>query len=554
MEAGQPDIAIEHVENSLRLSPRARVGPAFAIIGEAHFLARRFDEAVPKLLLAIQEDPSHLVPYRYLAACYAKMGRLAEAREIVTRLRAISSVVIPDASGLRNPEQHELLLSGLRLATGENRSTETVSRRGDRVRRPPAPSVADKSAPERSLPVADKPSLAVLPFLNLSADPGQEHFADGMVEEIITAVSQYPSLLVIARTSSFTYKGRAVEVKQIGRELGVRYVLEGSLRQAGNRIRVTAQLIEAETGNHLWAKRYDRDLADIFAVQDEITQAVATAITPAIAEAELRRAIRKPPESVDAWVAYQRGLWHLRKATADDNPLAGKFFQQAIDLDPTFSAAYGGLAIARTAAADFQGLPLSEIENAVEALARRAVALDPGNSEALSFLASIIYRRGDFDGALAEAKTALAISPNLAQAHGVFGAILVFSGRPKEGLAALGRYNELDPRGPRRVIRLNQIALGLYFCREYEAAAEMARDIIRENPDYPHSYRWLAAALGQLGRLDEAKQVLDKAIAVAPAAFDMFVRKGVPWIRPEDHAHMVEGLQKAGWQRLAATN
>jgi tetratricopeptide (TPR) repeat protein len=193
-------------------------------------------------------------------------------------------------------------------------------------------------------------------------------------------------------------------------------------------------------------------------------------------------------------VAYQRGLWHLRKATADDNSLAGKFFQQAIDLEPTFSAAYGGLAIARTAAADFQGLPLSEIENAVDALARRAVALDPGNSEALSFLASIMYRRGDFDGALAEAKTALAISPNLAQAHGVFDAILVFSGRPKEGLAALERYNKLDPRGPRRVIRLNQIALGLYFCREYEAAAEMARDVIRENPDYPHSYRWLAAA------------------------------------------------------------
>ena len=147
------------------------------------------------------------------------------------------------------------------------------------------------------------------------------------------------SLFVIARNSSFTYKGRAVDVKQVGRELGVRYVLEGSVRKAGNRIRVTAQLIEAETGNHLWAERYDRDLADIFAVQDEITQALTTALTPAIADAELRRAIRKPPESLDAWAAYQRGLWYLSKANPDDDTIAQNFFRQAIDLDPTFAAA-----------------------------------------------------------------------------------------------------------------------------------------------------------------------------------------------------------------------
>src|SRR5438445_4476415 len=169
----------------------------------------------------------------------------------------------------------------------------------------------------------------------------QDYFADGMVEEIITALSRIRWLFVIARNSTFTYKGQAVDVKQVGRELGVRYVLEGSVRQAGNRIRVTAQLIEAGTGNHVWGERYDRDLADIFAVQDEITHALTTALAPAIADAELRRAIRKPPESLDAWAAYQRGLWHLSKATADDDAAAEKFFRQAIDLDPTFSGAYG---------------------------------------------------------------------------------------------------------------------------------------------------------------------------------------------------------------------
>jgi len=337
-------------------------------------------------------------------------------------------------------------------------------------------------------------------------------------------------------------------VKQIGRELGVRYLLEGGLRKAGNRIRVNAQLIETETGNHLWAERYDRDLADIFAVQDEITQAVTIAIAPAIADAELRRAIRKPPDRLDAWLACQYGFWHLGKATPDDNRLAIKFFRQAIDLDPTYSAAIGGLAMVRATAGDFEGRRPSETAEEVEALIRQAVAFDPANSEARSTLASILYRRGDFDGGLAEAKTALEMSPNLAHAHGVLGATLVFSGHPKPGVAALEKGVRLDPRGPQRAVRLNQIAVGLYFCREYEAAAQMAKQVIREYPEYPQSYRWLAAALGQLGRADEAKQALEKAIAVAPAVFDIFVRQGVPWIRPEDHAHMVEGLHKAGWR------
>jgi adenylate cyclase len=167
----------------------------------------------------------------------------------------------------------------------------------------------------------------------MSGDTEQEFFADGIAEDVATALSRYPSLFVIARNSSFTYKGRAVEVTQVGRELGVRYVLEGSLRKAGNRIRVTAQLVEAERGNHIWAERYDRDLADIFSLQDEIANAVTIAIAPAIADAELQRAMRKPPESLDAWAAYQRGLWHIFKFSRVDDALAQKYFQQAIDID-----------------------------------------------------------------------------------------------------------------------------------------------------------------------------------------------------------------------------
>jgi adenylate cyclase len=258
-----------------------------------------------------------------------------------------------------------------------------------------------------ALPLPDKPSVAVLPFTNMSSDPEQEFIADDIAEDVITALSRYPSLFVIARNSSFTYKGRAVDVKVVGRELGVRYVLEGSLRKAANRIRITAQLVEAKTGKHVWAERYDRDLADIFAVQDEIAEAVTIAIAPAIADAERQRAMRKPPVSLDAWTAYQRGLWHLSKFTADDNAASQKFFQQAVDLDPNFCGGYWGLAAARYyAAAAFQTRSLSEALSSTAVLARQAVALDGTNPEARSWLGLALGAGGDYEGALAEIERA----------------------------------------------------------------------------------------------------------------------------------------------------
>ena len=400
------------------------------------------------------------------------------------------------------------------------------------------------------LPLAmpGKPSVAVLPFTNMSGDPEQEFLADGIAEDVITALSRYPSLFVIARNSCFTYKGRAVDVKQVGRELGVRYVLEGSVRKAGNRIRVTAQLVEAESGKHVWAERYDRDLADIFAVQDEITDAVTVAVAPAIADAERQRAMRKAPESLDVWAAYQRGLWHLSKATPDDDAIAQDLFQQAIDLDPTFAGSYSALALVQLqSAAIYQKLDPAEAQRSAEALARRAVVLDGADAQARSCLGWALQARGELEGALVEIERALAMSPNLAAAHGHRGATLIFLGRPKEGLAALETCIRLDPRDPFLSVRLLHIACGLYFSREYEATIEAAKRLILSYPDFPMIYRWPAAALGQLGRTAEAKEALDKAISLAPTAFDMYVRKRVPWFRPEDHAHLVEGLRKAGW-------
>jgi adenylate cyclase len=400
----------------------------------------------------------------------------------------------------------------------------------------------------QALSLPDKPSIAVLAFTNLSGDPEQEAFADGIAEDIITGLARYPSLFVIARNSSFAYKGRAVDAKQVGRELGVRYILEGSLRKSGHRIRVTAQLVEAETGTHVWAERYDSDFADIFLVQDNITRAATIAIAPVIASAERQRAMRIPPGKLDAWAAYQRGLWHFCKANQEENAVAQRYFQQSVDIDPNFAGGYKGLAWTHIHAVGvFAVASPNEAYTLTASLARRAIALDPTDAEARAILSeTMLWSRGDYEGALSEAEQALQMSPNLAFAHAVLGAVLIFSGRTKDGISALQMSLRFDPYDPTRASRLNLLALGLYLSNEYESAVEVAKRAIRSNPDYPLTYRWLAAALGQLGRTSEAKEALEKAMAMAPASFAMYVR-GVSWHRQEDHAHMLAGLRNAGW-------
>ena len=402
-------------------------------------------------------------------------------------------------------------------------------------------------ASPQPLPLPDKPSVAVLAFANMSSDPEQEFFADGIAEDIITALSRYPSLFVIARNSSFTYKGRAVDVKQVGRELGVRYVLEGSLRKAANRIRVTAQLVEAETGKHVWAERYDRDLADIFVVQDNITEAAAIAIAPAIAAAERQRAMRMPPGNLDAWAAYQRGLWHLGNATANDYKLAENFFRQALDLDRNFPDSYCALATANLRSAIiFRTHDLSEAQSSAERLARFSVALDGNNAFAHSCLSFALFARGDPRGALSEADRALALSPNLASGYFQRGTALIYSGRPQEGLRDLQTSLRLEPRGSNFAQSLYHMVIGFYYSRAFDQAVEAAEHLIRSFPEYPPSYRWLAAAYGQLGRTAEAKEALGKALAIAPVPFEPFGRPHAAWRRPEDLAHLLEGLRKAG--------
>jgi adenylate cyclase len=395
----------------------------------------------------------------------------------------------------------------------------------------------------------NKPSIAVLAFTNMSGDPDQEYFSDGIADDIITELSRSRSLFVIARNSSFTYKGRTVDVKQIARELGVRYVVEGSVRRAAARVRVNAQLIDAETGNHIWADRYDRALEDVFAVQDEITEALTTAINPAVADAELRRALRKPPGNLGAWEACQRGLWHARKATAADNKEALDFFQRATELDPTFASPHAMLAYYYGwGFASGSILPVSEISKVAENHARRAIQLDPDDPTALAALSWLSMCDGNSRAALERAEHAISVAPSDAVAWQAKARILSFSGRPNEGRVASKTALRLSPHGPANWIISLNLVISYFFERDYSAAIDVAQRMILEYPGLTAPYRWLAAARGQLGQTDVAREALCKAIEVSPESFDFYVHGRPPWFRPVDHGHMLDGLRKAGWE------
>jgi adenylate cyclase len=399
----------------------------------------------------------------------------------------------------------------------------------------------------KALPLPDKPSIAVLAFSNMSGDMEHEYFSDGIADDIITELSRSRSLFVISRNSSFTYKGRSVDVRRAARELGVRYVLEGSVRRSGGRVRVAAQLIHAEVGDHIWAERYDRDVHEVFAVQDEISAAVADAILPAVSAVERQKSLRKMPEDLGAWEAYQRGLWHMSKCTEEDNELAQRFFARALALDRLFSPAH--TALAQSIAfqhGNYGSLPFDEAIRLGMDHARAATEIDPDDAEAQAMLATMLWGTGNYEAAWERTALALANNPNSPWATSLRGGLLIFSGQPKEGRDYVLAAIRLSPHDPRDATVRLHLAVSYYFEHDYAAAAEMARSAIARHPGAPAPYRWLAASLGQLGQ--EAEIALKKAIEASPRSFEQYVRSRPAWARLEDYEHMLEGLRKAGWQ------
>jgi adenylate cyclase len=398
---------------------------------------------------------------------------------------------------------------------------------------------------QESLPLPDKPSIAVLPFQNMSRDPEQEYFADGIVEDIITALSRIRWLFVIARNSSFTYKGHAVDVKQVGRELGVRYVLEGSVRKGGNRLRITGQLIDALTGVHLWAERYDRDLSDIFAVQDEIAASVAAVIEPALAAAEQERVLRKPPERLDAWEAFQRGLWHFHKYRPEENKTALAFFSQAIALDPNFAPGHYGHALAlQWDIWHFSTRPFLEVQGMAREEAHIAVSLDDNDATAHAVLAHMMMWGSEWEAAIAEARTAVALNPNSAFVISMLGCVLGFGGYREEALERLQQAMRASPHDPLIWLWLVWRGILQFLSRDFVAALQTLRQVARLRPGYAVIYEYIAASLAYLGRSDEAREALER---VPPQSAEQLQRwqQRPPWMRPEDYALRVEGVRLA---------
>jgi TolB-like protein/tetratricopeptide (TPR) repeat protein len=414
--------------------------------------------------------------------------------------------------------------------------------------REPVPNVIGTSPVPPRLSVPDKPSIAVLAFANMSSDHEQEFFSDGITEDITMLLSKSPALFVIARNSSFTFKGRAVDVKTIGQTLGVRYLLEGSVRKVGNRIRVVAQLIDATTAEHVWAEQFDRDLTDIFAVQDEITALVSTAILPAMQHSERERLIRQPPNNLDAWECYHRGMWHFSKTEVSENITARELFQRAIALDPRFSAAHAGLALTFV----IDGINFRDMgrrdETTPHAIehARQSIELNPMDELGHVALASALQMSGRLREAMIEAEFAVSLNQNSALAYGALGYALAFGGRPREAIGLLKTAMRLSPFDPQTSRWLSHCARAYYLAGDYEAAIATAQQLCRSFPKVRAGYRTLIAAFGQTAQAEVAQSLMKEAEARFGSAFLTPMIAQPPELSMQGYDHMIDGYRKAG--------
>ncbi len=384
----------------------------------------------------------------------------------------------------------------------------------------------------------------------MSGDSEQDYFADGMAEDIITALSHFKALFVIARNSSFTYKGRAVDVKQVGRELGVRYVLEGSVRQAANRVRITGQLVDTATGAHLWAERFDGGLGDTFDLQDQVTESVVGAIAPAVEKAEIERAKRKPTDSLDAYALYLRGLARFYQFTGRQaNDEALRLFNSAIELDPDFAAAYGRAALCYAFAKGNGWISVTGNEIAkVAELAQRAVEL--GKDDAIALAASgwaVTFVVRDLGGGAALIDRALGLNSNLAEAWFYGGWVKNYLGEPKLAIEHLARAMRLNPLDPRIAAMRAAAAHAHFFLGRYDEAASWAAMALQDYPDYQPGLRIAAASNAMAGRPEQARKAVDRLRQPNPPLRVSTLKDVVgPYRRAEDLSQFEKGLRQAG--------
>jgi TolB-like protein/Tfp pilus assembly protein PilF len=418
------------------------------------------------------------------------------------------------------------------------------------VRAYEAISVANGMAPHasRPLPLPEKPSIAVLPFQNISGDPEQEYFADGMVEDIITALSRFKSLFVIARNSSFTYKGKAVDIKQVGRELGVRYVLEGSVRKAADRVRITGQLIDASTGAHLWADRFDGELKDIFDLQDDVATKVVGAIAPKMEQAEAARAKRKPTESLDAYDYFLRGTENLYRQTPESVGEALRLLKKAIELDPDYAAAYGTAAYCYVMRKS-SGWVIHREQDIAKATRFGRTAAKLGNDDAVALSRAghtIAYVAEDLDAGARFIDRALELNPNLALAWFHSGWLRIWLGDPDTAMQHFARFRRMSPVDPMLMRATCGIAFAHVLAGRYDEASSHAEQALNENPDSHQALRMAAMSHALAGRMERAQEVMERLRQIDPALRVSNLRNLTPLRRPEDMARYAEAMRKAG--------
>jgi TolB-like protein/Tfp pilus assembly protein PilF len=452
-------------------------------------------------------------------------------------------------------------INAARKAVGDNgeeqRLIRTVPRKGIRfignVSFPPdgkgSARVAEES-PRRSrrsaLPSPERPAIAVLPFVNMSGEAQQEYFSDGISEDIITALSKLRWFFVIARNSTFTYKGKAVHIKQIASELGVGYVVEGSVRKDGDRVRITAQLIDTTTGSHIWADRYDRDLADVFSVQDEITDAIAARIEPQLYAAENFRARRKPPESLDAWDLVMRALRHFWRMTREDNLEAQALLEQAIAIDPNYGQALAVLVVSHIFGAQMGWEDAAIITPVAEKIAMKALRADGDDPWAHLALAFAYARGPRIADSLAAFETTLRLNPNFSLALGSYGLVLTWDGRSREGAEAAHRALRLSPRDPSAAIFYGIAAYAAYVERDYIESIALCRKSIRLRSDFVAGWRVMTAAAGMAGDTKLAAEALEGYRRTLPGVTLARAEVQLPVRDQGERAHFMEGLRRAG--------
>jgi TolB-like protein/Flp pilus assembly protein TadD len=450
-------------------------------------------------------------------------------------------------------------INAARAAIGDNgedqRLIRTVLRKGIRFvgavreEQKPVPATRGVAAepPRFALPLPDGPSIAVLPFSNMSGDPEQDYFADGICEDIITGLSKLRWFFVIARNSSFIYKGKAVDIRQVGHELGVRYVLEGSVRKGGSRVRITTQLIDAATGKHLWADRYDRDLTDIFALQDEITRKVVAAIEPKLLEAEGIRSQSRSPEDLGAWdmlIQANSLFWRLTK---DESQAAIAILERAVERHPFYAPAHSMLAFVLLVSRQGGWHIMEPQVTRAAALAARAVELDDSDPWAHLALGFVAVTRRRTDDAVEEFHRALDLNPNFAAAHGFLGCGLAFDGRSDQAIDHIEQAIRMSPHDPQNALLNAALGFAHYVAGHYEEAAGFGRKAIQQRFELTNGHRVYVASLAQAGRIDEARAALARLQELLPETSIAWVERNIPHT-PGPMAKFLEGLRKAGLQ------